>query len=118
MSEKGKEKPKTGDRTAHNDIERKYRTNLKDKISELRDAIPSLRTISENGGEEDGTQPSRAPKASKVCCLDTLFGLAKMSNEVLGDGPHKSNRVYTLARAAQQTDRTGTSRALTETPGI
>jgi hypothetical protein len=62
--EKGKEKPKSGDRTAHNDIERKYRTNLKDKISELRNAVPSLRTISENGGEDDGTQ--RPAKVSKV----------------------------------------------------
>ncbi|KAL2135055.1 hypothetical protein VTI74DRAFT_9975 [Chaetomium olivicolor] len=68
VSDKGKEKPKTGDRTAHNDIERKYRTNLKDKISELRDAVPSLRTISENGGEDE-TQPSRTAKVSKGTVL-------------------------------------------------
>lgn len=66
--DKGKEKagPK-GDRTAHNDIERKYRTNLKDKISELRDAVPALRTIPENEEDgEDAGQPSRGPKVSKV----------------------------------------------------
>lgn len=67
VSEKGKEKAKPGDRTAHNDIERKYRTNLKDKIAELRDAVPALHTISENGGDEDGSQPSRSAKVSKVC---------------------------------------------------
>lgn len=66
-NDKTKEKPKPGpgDRTAHNDIERKYRTNLKDKISELKDAVPALRTISEHE-EDDGAQPSRTPKVSKV----------------------------------------------------
>lgn len=68
------EKPKPGDRSAHNDIERKYRMNLKDRIAELRDAVPSLRTIPEEGGDDDddeeGTsQPSRAPKASKGTVL-------------------------------------------------
>jgi len=65
VSAKGKEPQKLGDRTAHNDIERKYRTNLKDKISELKDAVPALRTISENGGEDE-TAPSRTAKVSKV----------------------------------------------------
>ncbi len=65
-SDKGKDKQKPGDRTAHNDIERKYRTNLKDKISELKDAVPALRTISEEGGEDE-TTPSRTAKVSKVC---------------------------------------------------
>ncbi|KAK0709668.1 helix-loop-helix DNA-binding domain-containing protein [Lasiosphaeria miniovina] len=69
VSEKGKEKPKLGDRTAHNDIERKYRTNLKDRIAELRDAVPALHTISENGGDDDGSQPSRAAKVSKGTVL-------------------------------------------------
>lgn len=72
-SEKGKEKSKPiTDRTAHNDIERKYRTNLKDRIAELRDAVPSLCTIPENSvddGDGDGegsNQTGRAPKVSKV----------------------------------------------------
>lgn len=73
-NDKGKEKPKSADRTAHNDIERKYRTNLKDRIAELRDAVPALRTIPENSvddgdGDNDGegsTQAGRGPKVSKV----------------------------------------------------
>lgn len=71
-ADKGKEKPKSADRTAHNDIERKYRTNLKDRIAELRDAVPSLCTIPENSvddgdGEGEGSnQAGRAPKVSKV----------------------------------------------------
>ncbi len=68
---KGKEKFKMGERTAHNDIEKKYRTNLKDKIAELRDAVPSLRTIPEDSVDEGDSsiQAPRAPKVSKVRVL-------------------------------------------------
>lgn len=60
---------KPGERTAHNDIERKYRTNLKDKISELKNAVPALQTIAEEGDDEEPGQPGRAPKVSKVSHL-------------------------------------------------
>ncbi|TDZ40301.1 Transcription factor CPH2 [Colletotrichum trifolii] len=71
VSDKSKDKGKPGDRTAHNDIERKYRTNLKDKIGELRDAVPSLRSIPEEGGEEAEAdcQSQRGPKVSKGTVL-------------------------------------------------
>jgi hypothetical protein len=71
MTDKSKDKGKSGDRTAHNDIERKYRTNLKDRISELRDAVPSLRSMSEEGGKdnESSNQNPRAPKVSKVSAI-------------------------------------------------
>lgn len=65
-TDKGKEKIKPGDRTAHNDIERKYRTNLKDKISELRDAVPALHSIPEDGVDDGDGSSGRAPKVSKV----------------------------------------------------
>lgn len=62
-----KGKGKAGDRTAHNDIERKYRTNLKDKIAELRDAVPALRTIQEGVVDEgEDNTPGNRPKVSKV----------------------------------------------------
>ncbi|KAL6866638.1 hypothetical protein J3F83DRAFT_116630 [Trichoderma novae-zelandiae] len=49
-----KEKTKSADRVAHNDVERKYRTNLKDKITELRNAVPALQQVAE--GEPDTAQ--------------------------------------------------------------
>ncbi|OLN85161.1 Transcription factor CPH2, partial [Colletotrichum chlorophyti] len=78
-SEKSKDKVKAGDRTAHNDIERKYRTNLKDRISELRDAVPSLRSIPEEGGEdaEADNQSQRGPKVSKVSHNTLAFSHAE-----------------------------------------
>ncbi|KAI1817318.1 helix-loop-helix DNA-binding domain-containing protein [Poronia punctata] len=69
-AEKPREKPKSSERAAHNDIERKYRTNLKDKIAELRDAVPSLRSMS---GEDDpgvlAGSSRTAPKVSKGTVL-------------------------------------------------
>ena len=66
-ADRPKDKPKSSDRAAHNDIERKYRTNLKDRISELRDAIPSLRPNPED--PDDMTSARAAPKVSKGTVL-------------------------------------------------
>lgn len=102
--EKEKEKPKTGDRTAHNDIERKYRTNLKDRISELRDAVPALHSIAEDGEDEDST--NRGAKVSKAS-----FGTADGGGHVLtasaGRSSHQGDRVHTLPREAEQADHAG-----------
>lgn len=68
-----KVKSKSGDRTAHNDIERKYRTNLKDKIAELRNAVPALRTVQEGMVDEaDDNAPGKGPKVSKVSVMSLL----------------------------------------------
>ncbi|KAM0633409.1 hypothetical protein ACHAPW_003746 [Verticillium nonalfalfae] len=73
-AEAANEKGKLGDRTAHNDIERKYRTNLKDKIAELRDAVPSLKSMPEEGDEDDDDSQTRgAPKVSKVWRLCSIM---------------------------------------------
>ena len=117
-SDKGKEKQKPGDRTAHNDIERKYRTNLKDKIAELQDAVPALRTTSEDGGEDE-TTPSRTAKASKVCWdQGTHQGIRGDADRILGDRPHQSNRVHPLSRAAKPANRTRAPRALSTAPSF
>lgn len=75
-----KEKPQHNDRAAHNDIERKYRTNLKDRISDLREAIPSLRSIPEDFDDDGSPVPaSRAPKINKV----SMTGPARTSTQKL-----------------------------------
>lgn len=43
-------------KTAHNMIEKRYRTNLNDKIAALRDSVPSLRIMSKSAKGEDTTE--------------------------------------------------------------
>lgn len=43
-------------KTSHNMIEKRYRNNLNDKISALRDAVPSLRIMSKSARGEDTTE--------------------------------------------------------------
>ena len=57
-----KKKPR---RKTHNAIEKRYRTRLNDKITELRDSIPSLRTRSrENSGGETDPNTQKVNKAN------------------------------------------------------
>lgn len=56
-------------KTAHNMIEKRYRTNLNDKIAALRDSVPSLRVMSkgEDGdGKEDLQGLTPAHKLNKA----------------------------------------------------
>lgn len=129
MNDKGKDKVgKPGDRTAHNDIERKYRTNLKDKIAELRDAVPALRTIPENDVDdgEEGGQPSRGPKVSKVGLTNMCLGwLAEglETNETnfclfTGRCSHQGDRVHPLPGEEKQGDRAAAPGALQAASGL
>jgi hypothetical protein len=53
-----KDKPPPVKKTAHNMIEKRYRTNLNDKIAALRDSVPSLRVMSRgNGAVEEDDDP-------------------------------------------------------------
>jgi hypothetical protein len=64
---KAKNEHLVNDRAAHNEIERKYRTNLKGRIAELREAIPSLRSMPEDHDEDGSPAPVlSAPNVSKV----------------------------------------------------
>ena len=67
-------------KTAHNMIEKRYRTNLNDKIAALRDSVPSLRVMarSGNGGDEDE--------------LEDLEGLTPA---------HKLNKATVLSKATE-----------------
>ncbi|PHH74002.1 hypothetical protein CDD80_3423 [Ophiocordyceps camponoti-rufipedis] len=62
-------KPRSADRIAHNDVERKYRTNLKVKIAELRDAVPALQSLAPGTDAEGSSGPQGAPKVSKGTVL-------------------------------------------------
>ncbi|KAJ6437813.1 helix-loop-helix DNA-binding domain-containing protein [Purpureocillium lavendulum] len=62
-------KPKSADRIAHNDVERKYRTNLKVKIAELRDAVPALQSPNAEGDSDGGNGNQGTPKVSKGTVL-------------------------------------------------
>ena len=52
-----KEKMQPPKKTAHNMIEKRYRTNLNDKIAALRDSVPSLRVMSRPNGTEEDDDP-------------------------------------------------------------
>lgn len=64
-------------KTAHNMIEKRYRTNLNDKITQLRDAVPSLRMTQRQGGADDAegftdddfSSLSQVPKLNKATIL-------------------------------------------------
>lgn len=43
-------------KTAHNMIEKRYRTNINDKIAALRDSVPSLRIMTKSAKGEDTTE--------------------------------------------------------------
>ena len=58
-------------KTAHNMIEKRYRTNLNDKIAALRDSVPSLRVVTKKNSrgeeiEEDLGGLTPAHKLNKV----------------------------------------------------
>ncbi|KAJ9662820.1 Clr6 histone deacetylase associated PHD protein-2 Cph2 [Coniosporium apollinis] len=55
VDRKGKQPPVK--KTAHNMIEKRYRTNLNDKIAALRDSVPSLRVMSRVNGVEEEDDP-------------------------------------------------------------
>ncbi|KAG5986595.1 hypothetical protein E4U43_005445, partial [Claviceps pusilla] len=60
-------KVRSADRIAHNDVERKYRTNLKDKIAELRAAVPALHTCGANpDGDSEGGSAGGLQGGNKI----------------------------------------------------
>ncbi|KAK3937875.1 helix-loop-helix DNA-binding domain-containing protein [Diplogelasinospora grovesii] len=130
--EKENEKAKTGDRTAHNDIERKYRTNLKDRIAELRDAVPALQTINEDGGvgdDDNGSQPqpARAPKVSKGTVLtkatEYIHYLERRNKQIVQEHRELSKRLQAFEQllnnhAQQQYQMPSYSRTLFDPRGF
>lgn len=82
-------KPQKKDKTSHNMIERKYRTNINTKILELRDAVPSLRIAAGSGGnitvaDLEGLAPaSKLNKASVLTKATEYIKHLEQKNEIL-----------------------------------
>lgn len=106
-----KERQQPPKKTAHNMIEKRYRTNLNDKIAALRDSVPSLRVMSRgNGANEEDDDPedlegltpahklNKATVLSKVCTFIFVCALAcshantqDTTNASPGDRVHPSS---------------------------
>lgn len=100
------ERAKSGDRTTHNDVERKYRTNLKDRIAELRAAVPALQALQD--GESDGattTGAAGAPKVSKGTVLskatEYIQQLEQANRTMANEHQQLMERLHTLEAMIQ-----------------
>ena len=95
---------------AHNVIEKRYRANLNDKIAELRDSVPSLRTKNPNADsneeEEDAEGATPASKLNKASILSKATEYIKhleIRNKRLEDeNTALKNRLRQVDKAADQ----------------
>lgn len=87
-------------KTAHNMIEKRYRTNLNDKIAALRDSVPSLRIMSKSARGEDTTEdreelhgltPAHKLNKATVCLKPYLDADVRANPHA---GPKQGYRVY------------------------
>ncbi|KAL2197920.1 hypothetical protein P885DRAFT_59566 [Corynascus similis CBS 632.67] len=91
-------------KTAHNMIEKRYRTNLNDKIAALRDSVPSLRIMSKSARGEDTTEDREelhgltpAHKLNKATVLskatEYIRHLEKRNNRLLEENSSMQARI-------------------------
>ncbi|KAF9876289.1 sterol regulatory element binding protein sre1 [Colletotrichum karsti] len=91
-------------KTAHNMIEKRYRTNLNDKIAALRDSVPSLRIMSKSARGEDTTEDREelhgltpAHKLNKATVLskatEYIRHLEKRNNRLIDENSAMQNRI-------------------------
>jgi hypothetical protein len=96
ISKRGLKKEKS----SHNMIEKRYRTNINDKIKALRDSVPALRVLVDSGDDEfddlDGLQPAK--KLNKATILSKATEYIKhleSKNEVLKkENDELKNKLY------------------------
>ncbi|EFX05851.1 hlh transcription factor [Grosmannia clavigera kw1407] len=79
--EDDEDQPQPIKKTAHNMIEKRYRTNLNEKIAALRDSVPSLRIMTKSARGEDTTEDR-----------EELHGLTPA---------HKLNKATVLSKATE-----------------
>ncbi|KAL8418533.1 hypothetical protein RB594_001940 [Gaeumannomyces avenae] len=91
-------------KTAHNMIEKRYRTNLNDKIAALRDSVPSLRIMSKSARGEDTTEDREelhgltpAHKLNKATVLskatEYIRHLEKRNNRLMHENDSMQQRI-------------------------
>jgi hypothetical protein len=103
----GRRQPK---KTAHNMIEKRYRTNLNDKIAALRDSVPSLRVMAgtarlgEDDEEEDLEGLAPAHKLNKATVLakatEYIRHLEKRNKRLLDENDQLKNRLGAFEKLA------------------
>lgn len=101
---------KTPKKTAHNMIEKRYRTNLNDKIAALRDAVPSLRVAAKNDlnfvqetNVDDYKMKKTEQKYDDGCGYKQKNGNLEAEAEDVLSLPmvHKLNKATILTKAAE-----------------
>lgn len=102
----GKKQPK---KTAHNMIEKRYRTNLNDKIAALRDSVPSLRVMagtSKVGDDDDedlgGLTPAHKLNKATVLAKATEYirHLEKRNKKLQDENDNLKGRLGTFEKLA------------------
>ncbi|CUS14116.1 unnamed protein product [Tuber aestivum] len=97
-------------KTAHNMIEKRYRTNLNDKIAALRDSVPSLRVMAgtsklgEDDDEEDLEGLTPAHKLNKATVLakatEYIRHLEKRTKRLQDENDQLKNRLAAFEKLA------------------
>jgi hypothetical protein len=91
-------------KTTHNMIEKRYRTNLNDKIAALRDAVPSLRLMAQRM-DRDGNGLMLAGDGSGIIMDDAIAADVSLEVEqhMLGGlaPAHKLNKATVLSKATE-----------------
>jgi hypothetical protein len=89
----------------HNVIEKRYRANLNDKITELRDSVPALRTSKGNGNalDDDDASSGKLNKASILSkATDYIRHLEIRNKRLEEENTGLKNRMRQVDKAADQ----------------
>lgn len=89
-------------RRSHTVIEKRYRTNLNQKIAALRDSVPSLRTDNQETGEHDGVAP--ASKLNKATVLSKAMEYIQHLEHRNSSLEKENTRLKGLTRSSKQKD--------------
>lgn len=114
-------------KTAHNMIEKRYRTNLNDKIAALRDSVPSLRIMSKSARGEDTTEDREelhgltpAHKLNKATVLskatEYIRHLEKRNNRLLDENGAMHARIAAFEKLFMAGAMTGAMSPMQQPP--